>query len=179
MRPDREVTASTSTVRHRVPFYETDAMGVVHHSNYVRYLELARIRWMEEHHRPYRSYVQEDRHFATTRVEVDYRQAARFDDELSITVWLEWIRGASLRLAYRIEREATLLTTAATEHALVDTQGRVRRIPKTTARTCNACFEPGIPRPPHALAPAPPPWFPLLAGPRHRCHANSAVAGRL
>ena len=36
--------------RHRVPFYETDAMGLVHHSNYVRFLELARIRWMDEHH---------------------------------------------------------------------------------------------------------------------------------
>ena len=32
-----------STVQHRVPFYETDAMGIVHHSNYLRYFELARI----------------------------------------------------------------------------------------------------------------------------------------
>jgi acyl-CoA thioester hydrolase len=36
-------------VQHRVPFYETDAMGVVHHANYVKYLELARIAWLDEH----------------------------------------------------------------------------------------------------------------------------------
>ncbi|MBW2241328.1 MAG: acyl-CoA thioesterase [Deltaproteobacteria bacterium] len=122
-------SAATSTVLHRVPFYETDAMGVVHHSNYVRYLELARIRWMEEHHRPYREYVDADRHFATTRVEVDYKRATRFDEEVAITCWLEWLRGASMRMAYRLEAPEGIVAVAATEHALVDTQGRVRRIP--------------------------------------------------
>ncbi|HVH05686.1 MAG TPA: hotdog domain-containing protein, partial [Myxococcota bacterium] len=48
-------------------------MGVVHHSNYVRFLELARIVWLDEHHRPYRDYVADGLHFATTRVEVDHR----------------------------------------------------------------------------------------------------------
>ncbi|MCP5056594.1 MAG: acyl-CoA thioesterase [bacterium] len=124
-------SAAVSTVLHRVPFYETDAMGVVHHSNYVRYLELARIRWMDEHHRPYREYVAEDRHFATTRVEVDYKRVTRFDEEVGIACWLEWIRGASLRMAYRLEGPDGLLAVGATEHALVDTEGRVRRIPAT------------------------------------------------
>ena len=41
--------ATTSTVRHRVPFYETDAMAIVHHANYVRYFELARVVWLDEH----------------------------------------------------------------------------------------------------------------------------------
>ncbi len=131
MNDDPPSGAATSTVRHRVPFYETDAMGVVHHPNYVRYLELARIRWMEEHHRPYREYVSEDRHFATTRVEVDYKRVTRFDEEVAVTCWLEWLRGASLRLAYRIEGPEGTVALAATEHALVDATGRVRRIPST------------------------------------------------
>ncbi|MCP3984018.1 MAG: acyl-CoA thioesterase [bacterium] len=122
-------STATSTVLHRVPFYETDAMGVVHHSNYVRYLELARIRWMDEHHRPYREYIAEDRHFATTRVEVDYKRVTRFDEEISIRCWLEWVRGASLRLAYRLDTSEGMVAIAATEHALVDSNGRVRRIP--------------------------------------------------
>lgn len=122
-------SAATSSVLHRVPFYETDAMGVVHHSNYIRYLEIVRIRWMEEHHRPYREYVAADRHFATTRVEVEYRRATRFDDEIEVTCWLEWIRGASLGLAYRLESREGLVAVATTEHALVDGSGRVRRIP--------------------------------------------------
>jgi acyl-CoA thioester hydrolase len=121
---------ASSTVHHRVPFYETDAMGVVHHSNYVRYLELARIRWMDEHHRSYREYVAESQHFATTHVEVDYYRPAVFDDEIRITAWLEWIRGASLRMAYRLTTAEGLMGSAATEHALVDLSGRVQRIPR-------------------------------------------------
>ena len=121
---------ASSTVRHRVPFYETDAMGVVHHSNYVRYLELARIRWLDEHHRSYREYVAESQHFATTHVEVDYYRSAAFDDEIGITAWLEWIRGASLRMAYRLTASEGLICSGATEHALVDLRGRVQRIPR-------------------------------------------------
>lgn len=122
--------ATTSTLQHRVPFYETDAMRVVHHSNYVRYLELARIRWLDEHQRPYREYVAEGLHFAITRVEVDYRRAARYDDVIEITTWLAWVRGASLRMEYELALDGELIVTAATEHAMVDESGRVRRIPR-------------------------------------------------
>ena len=69
---------------------------------------------------------------------VDYHQAARFDDQIAITVWLEWVRGASLRLAYRIDGAAGLITSAATEHAFVDTEGRVRRIPKAEREAMQA-----------------------------------------
>jgi acyl-CoA thioester hydrolase len=117
-----------SRVQHRVAFYETDAMGIVHHANHVRYLELARVRWMDEHYRPYREFVASDRHFATTRVEVDYRRPLRFDEEVGIHVWLERVGGASLRMAYRLDCAGAVAATAATEHALVDTAGRVRRL---------------------------------------------------
>ena len=49
--------ATASSVRHHVPFFETDAMGIVHHANYVRFLELVRVVWMDEHDRPYREYA--------------------------------------------------------------------------------------------------------------------------
>jgi acyl-CoA thioester hydrolase len=119
---------------HRVPFYETDAMGLVHHANYVRYFELARIRWMDEHHRPYREYVAEGLHFATTRVEVDYLRGLRFDDEVEIAVWLAWVRGASLRMEYALRAQGRPVSRGATEHAMVDTSGRVRRIPEAQRR---------------------------------------------
>lgn len=112
-----------------MPFYETDAMGVVHHSNTVRHLELSRIAWLDEHDQPYRDYVAQGMHFATTRVEIDYRGAVRFDDELLVTVWCEWVRGASLRMGYALRVGDVLVGLAATEHAAVDTEGRVRRIP--------------------------------------------------
>jgi acyl-CoA thioester hydrolase len=122
--------AAATTVVHRVPFFETDAMGVVHHSNYVRWLEVARIRWLEEHHRPYPEYVAAGRHFAVIRLEVDYRLSVAFDEEVGITVWPEWVKAATLRMAYRIGSPRGLVAQAATEHAMVDDDGRPRRIPR-------------------------------------------------
>src|SRR5512143_1026777 len=121
--------AACTTLRHRVAFYETDAMGIVHHANYVRFLELVRVVWMDEHDRPYREYAAEGLHFATTRVEIDYRRSASFDDVLEITAWLVWVRGVSLGMAYEIRRGDEVVATAATEHAMVDLQGRPHRIP--------------------------------------------------
>jgi acyl-CoA thioester hydrolase len=119
-----------TTVEHRVAFFETDAMKIVHHANYLRFFELARVRWLEEHDRPYTHWLERGLHFAVTHSEVDYHRAARFDDRLQIQTWLEWIRGASLRMAYRVECDGTLIAEGATEHATVNDEGRLRRIPK-------------------------------------------------
>ena len=121
--------SARSTSSHRVAFYETDAMGIVHHANYVRFFEEARVVWMDEHDRPYREYAAEGLHFATTGLELRYHRSAAFDDVLAIATWLEWVRGASLRMGYEIRRGAELVASGATEHALVDLAGRPRRIP--------------------------------------------------
>jgi len=113
-----------------VPFYETDAMGIVHHSNHVRYFELGRIAWLREHDQPYERYVESGLHFATTRVEVDYLRPARFADEVEIVVWAEEIRFASLRMGYLLRVAGLAIATGATDHAAVDESGRVRRLPR-------------------------------------------------
>lgn len=120
--------ARVSSVRHRVPFYETDAMGIVHHANHVRWLELARVVWMDEHDRPYRLYLAEGTHFATTRVEVDYLGAARFDDEVEIETWLAAVGRVSLRMDYRVRCRGLPVAAASTGHAFVDDAGRPKRL---------------------------------------------------
>ncbi len=119
----------TTTIRHRVPFFETDAMGIVHHANYVRYLEIARVAWMDEHDRPYKVYVAEGYHFSTTRVEFDYKRSAAFDDLVDVTTWLDWVRGASLAMGYELKRDDDVIGVGLTEHALVDHDGRLCRLP--------------------------------------------------
>ena len=127
-------TGAITRSLHRVPFYETDAMGVVHHANYVHFLELARIQFLDEHDVPYRDYVAQDLHYAVTRVDVRYRQAARFDDEVETLVWVEWVRGASLAIGYELRCGERPIATARTEHAMVDGSGRPVRIPAERRR---------------------------------------------
>lgn len=122
--------AAVSTILHRVGFHETDAMGIVHHSNYLRFCEQARVQWLEDHDEPYGWYIGQGLHFAVTRVELDYHRSARFDDRLQVATWMEAVRGASLRMAYRITCGEQLLVSGATEHAAIDDEGRVRRIPR-------------------------------------------------
>ncbi|MFO0689006.1 MAG: thioesterase family protein [Myxococcota bacterium] len=114
---------------HRVGFHETDAMGIVHHANYLHHFERARVAWLEAHDQPYTAWIAADRHFAVTRVELDYRRPARFDDRIEIATWLEGVGGASLSMGYVIRRGDEILVTGRTEHASVDGQGRVRRLP--------------------------------------------------
>ena len=122
--------AISTTTLHRVAFYETDAMGIVHHANYPRFFEEARVRWLEEHDQTYTAYLRRGLHFAVTRCEVDYHQSARFDDALEVTAALDWVRGASLRMTYVIQCADRPIASGATEHAAVDDSGRVRRIPR-------------------------------------------------
>jgi acyl-CoA thioester hydrolase len=105
-------------------------MGIVHHSNHVRYYELGRIAFLEEHDQPYEQYVASGMHFATTHVAVEYHRPARFADVVEITVWAEAVRFASLRMAYVLRVAGETIATGATEHAAVDTNGKVRRLPK-------------------------------------------------
>ncbi len=105
-------------------------MGIVHHANYVRYLELARIVWLDQHDQPYRVYLDQGLHYATTHVEVAYRRAVRFDEVVEISTWLDWIGGASLGMAYALHCDGALVAEATTEHAAVDDDGRPRRLPR-------------------------------------------------
>lgn len=105
-------------------------MGIVHHANYVRYLELSRVLWLDEHDQPYRVYAEQGIHYATTRVELEYHRPTRFDDLIEIAVWLDWVRGASLAMAYQLSCDGNRVATGITVHAAVNREGRVRRLPR-------------------------------------------------
>ena len=122
--------AVLTRVRHSVQFYETDAMGIVHHSNYVRFLEHARVQFLLEHDRPYETYVAEGLHMAVTRVSVSYKRSTRFADEIEISCWLAWARYASMGFGYRLTVRGELVAEAETDHAVVDLEGRPKRIPE-------------------------------------------------
>jgi acyl-CoA thioester hydrolase len=104
-------------------------MGIVHHSNYVRFLELARVAFMGQHDRPYSEYVREGFHIPVTRCLVQYLRACRFDDPIDVTCWLSWARTASLGFAYRLEVGGVLVATAESDHAVTNLMGAPTRMP--------------------------------------------------
>jgi acyl-CoA thioester hydrolase len=81
-------------------------------------------------------------------VEINYRKSAVFDDVIEIAAWLDWVRGASMRIDYELTCDSTCVATASTVHAMVDNEGRARRIPKAQAENLKAlALRPGLKAP--------------------------------
>src|SRR5690606_15678062 len=104
--------AAVTRYTHTVAFYETDGMGIVHHSNHLRFLELSRVAFLGEHDRAYTEYVAEGIHVPVIRAEVSYQQPLRFAERVQISCWLHWVRAASMGFAYRLEVDGELRACA-------------------------------------------------------------------
>lgn len=104
----------------RVRFAETDAQGIAHHASYVVWLEEARVAYLAANAGGYPAIRARGIEALTTGVEIEYHQAAEFDDVLTIGVRCTEIRGARFRYAYRVERAGERIATASTLHATVD-----------------------------------------------------------
>ena len=114
-----------------VRFAETDAMGVVHHSNYIIWFEAARVAWMDAIGMPYREFAAGGHHFSVVGVSGEYRAPARFGDTVRVTATVRHLRSRRVSFEYVVTNAATgqLLMTGATDHICVDLEGRMARIP--------------------------------------------------
>lgn len=129
----------------RVRFAETDQMGVAHHAAYVVWLEAARVEWMRDRGLSYRRLEEDGVSMAVSGLDVRYRRAARFDDQLEIDCRLTALRSRYGRYAYRITDEAGLLiATAVSEHVPTDRRGRAVRLPSAWAAVLADHLEPNV-----------------------------------
>ena len=74
---------------HKVQYYETDKMGIVHHSNYIRWMEEARIDFLDQIGWNYKVMEDEGIISPVTGVESKYKQNTSFGDVISIEVGVE------------------------------------------------------------------------------------------
>jgi acyl-CoA thioester hydrolase len=122
------------SIQRRVCFYETDAMGVVHHSNYLRFFEEARMHWYND--RNFRKYDGDDPdrpetpriNYAVVNATANYHAPARYNDELVVRVQVK-ADGNKLRFEYVIEKiDGKKLVSGYTLHVPVDNQMKVCRL---------------------------------------------------
>lgn len=105
-----------------VNYYETDKMQVVHHSNYVRYLEECRMDFMRQLNIDYRELENKGVMIPVLSVECNYKAPVRFGDTICIVPKLEKFRGMKFVMSYRIYSEdyGILHNEAETSHCFVD-----------------------------------------------------------
>lgn len=110
------------TVEYRVPYADTDMMGVVYYGNYLVMFERARNELMRACGFTYRECEAEGWGLPVIHAECDYRGSARYDDVLEISAWVRSQKGVRIEIACEIRRrgEDRPLVTGFTRHAFVD-----------------------------------------------------------
>lgn len=105
-----------------VQYYETDKMGIVHHSNYIRWFEEARIFYMKEYGYDYRELEEKGIMIPVLGVSAVYKTGAKYGDTVRIKVKIEKITAVKLNFSYEItdERTGELRMTGTSDHCFVD-----------------------------------------------------------
>lgn len=105
----------------RVQYYETDSMGIVHHSNYIRYFETARTEMMREAGLPYDAMEKAGVWMPVLSVTAEYKMPALYDEVISVFCSIEKLRGASLDVAYEVRGEdGRLCALGKSSHGFTD-----------------------------------------------------------
>ena len=108
--------------KREINYYETDKMQVVHHSNYIRYLEECRMDFMRQIGFDYAKMEQSGIMVPVLSVSCNYKNPARFGETICIVPKVERMHGVKYEMSYRIYSEdfSVLHNEAASSHCFVD-----------------------------------------------------------
>ena len=109
------------TIEYRVPYADTDNMGVVYYANYLVMFERARNELMRALGYTYRQCEAEGWGLPVTHAELDYRSSAKYDDLLEISAFVQSQKGVRIEIACEVRRkgEEAVLVRGFTRHAFV------------------------------------------------------------
>ncbi len=107
-------------------YYETDRMGIVHHSNYIRWFEEARLDWMKQIGWDYKTIEDDDVIIPVLSVNAEYKTMSRYGDTFIITVKLAEYTGIRIGFSYEVHDKETgeLRCTGSSCHCLLDENNR-------------------------------------------------------
>jgi acyl-CoA thioester hydrolase len=105
---------------HEVKYYETDKMGVTHHSNYIRFMEEARLDWMDQLGYGFERMEAEGIVSPVVAVSCNYKKPTTFKDVIEISVGVKQLSEVKLIIAYEMRLGGKLVCTGETVHCFFD-----------------------------------------------------------
>jgi len=110
------------TYERKINYYETDKMGIVHHSNYIRFLEEARCYWLEKVGMPFDVLEENGVTIPVLGVNVTYKHHVTFADVLQIKVFVKEYTGVRMTVGYDVREKETgnIVIIAETKHCFTD-----------------------------------------------------------
>lgn len=117
--------------QHEVKYYETDKMGITHHSNYIRWMEEARLDFFNQLGLRYDELGKQGIISPVVSVQCQYKLPTTFPELISIDVTVESISPARYTVSY-VMRNASgkVVCEAKSEHCFINTEGKIVRINK-------------------------------------------------
>jgi acyl-CoA thioester hydrolase len=107
-------------------YYETDQTGIIHHANYIRWFEEARVDFLDRIGFGYGKVTESGIDILLLGVECEYRSMVRFGDTVKILLTIPGMGQAKMTVVYRIEDAVTgeLRTTGITRHCFYDREAK-------------------------------------------------------
>ncbi len=124
---------------HVVQYYETDQMGIVHHSNYIRWFEEARIYYFDKIGLGYKQMEEQGIISPVVAVSAKYKVSAKFYDTAEIDIKFTRYTGVRLFVSYEVKNKDTgdIFCTGESEHCFVSPEGGIlsvkRAFPEVSA----------------------------------------------
>lgn len=124
------------TYKHQAQYYETDQMGIIHHSNYIRWFESSRIWYMNQIGVDYRDMESQGVISPVLEVSCTYKSMVHFGDTVEIIPRIEKYNGVKLELSYLVLDQETkeVRTVGKSRHCFLDRNGK----PLSLKKTCPA-----------------------------------------
>lgn len=131
------------TFERTINYYETDRMGVVHHSNYIRFLEEARGQMMNECNMPYVDYEARGIMIPVLGVNIDFKHHVTFNDTIVINSFIKDFNGVRLTMGYTATDKSTgkVVFTGETKHCFTNLQLKPIRLQKIAPDYYNKFLE--------------------------------------
>ena len=107
---------------HNAKYYETDQMAIVHHSNYIRWFEEARIDWLEQVGIPYDAMEARGIIIPVIGVSAEYKSMTKFKETVRIELTLEQYNSVRFSASYRVYNHETnqLRCTGTSQHCFLN-----------------------------------------------------------
>lgn len=124
---------------HKVQYYETDKMAIVHHSNYIRWFEEARVDWLEQIGCTMETIENEGVLIPVMSVTCNYHSMVRFGDEVAVKVKITKFNGIKIEMEYEIRDLTTgdLRNTGMSSHCFIDSEGKLLSLKKSKPELYN------------------------------------------
>ena len=114
--------------RRRVQFYETDAQGIVHHSNYFRYFEEARGEFLRSLGTPYSELRDRGYEVVLLSATCNFKKPLLYDEEFNISISVKHMDRFKFEFAYEVKVEGEVRASGSTTHCMIK-GGRIASIP--------------------------------------------------